>query len=102
MTYNILYNIYRTGPLVFGFWGGKSDSEICSILTNVNEELWNNNMNTCHTLIQKHYNSFAIVVQFIIICYIISKVISLILLYVFIIRPLKGCIVYEGNCKKLK
>jgi len=94
--------MYRTGPLVFGFWGGKSDSEICSILTNVNEELWNNNMITCHTLIQRHYNSFAIVVQFIIICYIVSKLISLVSLYVFIVRPLKSCILCKSNYKKLK
>ena len=92
--------MYRNGPLAFGFWGGKSNSEICAILTNVNEDLWNNNVHTCNSLIERHYNSFAIVIQFIIICYLFSKAISLLSFYIFIIRPLKHCIV--NNNKSIK
>ena len=39
---NIIYLLYRKGPLLngFGFWGGKENHEICSILTNIENRLW--------------------------------------------------------------
>ncbi len=54
--------LYIHGPHIggFGFWGGKTNEEICSNLTNVESDFWKNNEQMCINLIYKKFNSFAI------------------------------------------
>ena len=42
MIFNPLYILYRKGPYIngLGFWEGRSNEEICSILTNTKNEIW--------------------------------------------------------------
>ena len=87
---NLLYELYRKGPTLngFGFWGGKENNEICSLLTNVNNELWKSNQYECEILIQKHYKSFEICILFICTIIFVYKLLYFIFTYIFIVKPL--------------
>ena len=87
---NIIYLLYRKGPLLngFGFWGGKENHEICSILTNIENRLWLKNQDECDILIQKHYESFEICIFCIIIFIVFYKILYFTLTYLCIVRPL--------------
>lgn len=91
MYYNPLYILYRKGPSFngFGFWCGKSNIEICSILTNTNMLLWNSNDDQCIDIITRHYESFEIMVHIFLLFTTVYKVLSYISTYITIIRPIQ-------------
>lgn len=65
--YYPLQTLYLKGPSYgnFGFWNGKSSSDICSQITNVPSSLWESSQllqNECKDLIQKNFNSFYVTI----------------------------------------
>ena len=64
--YNPLYRLYRSGPWSLGFWAGKSDSEICAILSHTDINIWINNNIHCEHMVQKHFESFEVCVVFLV------------------------------------
>lgn len=94
MIMNPLYIIYRKGPRVngFGFWEGKSNEEICSILTNTRNDIWLNNHNDCIEIINRNYDSFVISIYTLLIVFLFWKCITILFYYVCVIKPLKNSI----------
>ena len=95
MIFNPLYILYRKGPYIngLGFWEGRSNEEICSILTNTKNEIWLKNSEECNEIINRNYESFTISIYTLIIILIFWKCISLFLYYICVIKPLKKAIV---------
>ena len=95
MIFNPLYILYRKGPYIngLGFWEGRSNEEICSILTNTKNEIWLKNSEECNEIINSNYESFTISIYTLIIILIFWKCISLFLYYICVIKPLKKAIV---------
>ena len=89
-----LYILYRKGPNLngVGFWCGKSNEEICSILTNSEYRLWERNSLDCMDIIQRHYEAFAITVYTLLCVTFLYKSISSYITYVTIIRPIQRTI----------
>lgn len=100
--YNIIYQLYRKGPSLngFGFWCGKHDHEICSILTNVESSLWIINKEECNQIIKRHYESFEITVYTFASVIFIYKMLYLMSTYIFIVKPIERAIhMYNTNHK---
>ena len=95
MHFSPLYTLFRKGPLLngFGFWGGKSDSEICSVLTNVDSKIWIDNSEQCSELIQRHYESFSVSLYTLLSFFFIMKCFHCISTYIFIVRPITKAMV---------
>ena len=81
-----LYTLYRKGPWFngYGFWAGKSDTQICSYISHVDSELWSQSYKQCKKLIEQHYESFEISVLFCVYVFMLYTIISWILQYMFI------------------
>ena len=94
MITNPLYILYRKGPRMngFGFWEGKSDAEMCSILTNTMNDIWLNNPSDCIEIINRNYGSFVISIYTLLLVFLFWKCITMFFYYVFVIKPLKKSI----------
>lgn len=58
-----LFHLYRNGPSVLGvgFWNGQAYEQVCAQITRVDASFWaNGNMDTCHSLIQRRFDGFLI------------------------------------------
>ena len=101
MYFHPLYTLFRKGPLLngFGFWGGKEDSEICSILTNVDSQIWIQNPNQCNILIQRQYDSFSVTLYTICFLCFIIKSFTFIYTYICIVRPITKAMETLGQNK---
>lgn len=69
-----MWHLYRNGPSIggFGFWAGKSSSDICATMTHVDSNFWESsieNMNECELIIIRQFES--IVIGFFMIGYLI-------------------------------
>lgn len=62
-----LMELYFKGPWLYGygFWSGKSSTRICAELTDVPEDHWIQNVNTCTNLIERHFEAFIVFIYFI-------------------------------------
>ena len=60
-----LRTVYMYGPEFhgFGFWGGRSDAQICAVLTGTAEKFWNSNENECTSLIEQKFYSIQVTVE---------------------------------------
>lgn len=92
--YNPFYLLYRKGPFLngFGFWAGKENHEICSLLTNVDSSLWIRNDFECEKLIQRHYESFIVCIYIGVFTLCVLKLCSCITTYIFLVRPIQKSI----------
>jgi hypothetical protein len=106
--YYPLQTLYLNGPNFghFGFWNGKSNSDICSQLTNVPSFSWESSyvlQNECSVLIKKNFNSFYITIIFIVYFYIMLNVYNYYWYRYFYWKPfLKDLQFYVLKKKKLK
>ena len=101
MWYTPLYTLYRKGPSLngFGFWCGRTNIEICSILTNTNMLVWSDNDQKCLDIITRHYESFEVVIHILLLSIAVYKVVSYISTYITITRPIQQTIhtLYNSN-----
>jgi hypothetical protein len=84
---NIFYRLYRKlilnniarlyifGPRFagFGFWQGRSPEQICESITESSSSFWKLNMDECNRLINQHFNSYVVLIEFILYMYIVYK-----------------------------
>ena len=63
-----LWDLYRNGPLLLGFWGGLNDAEVCSRMSgnsNAYDWLANNGMATqaCENMIQRSFQGLSVTIN---------------------------------------
>lgn len=65
LLYNPLLKLYRSGPMIkgLGFWGGMSDSELCSFVTHHSQSFWEQNKAECIKIVRRKENSFIVFVE---------------------------------------
>jgi hypothetical protein len=63
-----LQRLYLFGPefMQFGFWSGKTPSEICQSVTTYSESFWLANADQCEDIIEKKFLSFRVTVEVIV------------------------------------
>ena len=57
--------LYRMGPGFgnFGFWGGRSVTDICALMTGVGIEHWQRNTEDCEDLVHRQCRSHAVLLE---------------------------------------
>ena len=79
--------VYILGPDVFG-WSGKTEPQICSILTNTPDYIWTDNSQECHNLIEKKFVSIFVVIETIFYFCLLYQMFSQLINYLFFYRPI--------------
>ena len=97
--YFLLSNIYETlliapvrrlyllGPDLFG-WNGKTKSQICTIITNTPEYIWDNNLQECDNLIEKKFTSIFVIMETVFYLLLLYQIFSSLTNYFFFYRPI--------------
>ena len=90
---NPLRKLYFFGPSVLhvGFWGGKTNSEICQSITTYSESFWEDNPFQCDQIVEKKFNSF---------CVTIETLVYFVVLYQIIANSSRFCFFEIFKCKK--
>jgi hypothetical protein len=65
--------MYILGPDYIG-WSGKTDAQICSIITNTPEHLWAEKHGACEYLIQQKLTSILVVIETLVYFYLVYLV----------------------------
>lgn len=81
-------NLYLKGPKIFGLWGGDEFHDICVRLSGGESSFWARNINECNIIIDKHFESFYILIYTIVYLMLIYKFIYFIWWRYFIIKPI--------------
>lgn len=74
-----LRSLYMQGPHIsnYGFWQGKTNEEICSLLTNTHTDIWmGSNQLRCMQMIDSSFDSFSICISTVIYGVLMYKSIS--------------------------
>ena len=63
-----LRRLYIYGPsfMEYGFWGGRSSSQICQSITTYSEAFWQSNVSACEDIIETKFRAFHITVEIIV------------------------------------
>lgn len=86
-----LFTLYIHGPSLgqFGFWHGKTESQICAHLTSQSEVMWLNQVEACSELIQKRFNSSIRSIEVLLYFFVLMRVLLLsnrVMWYTFVQR----------------
>lgn len=74
---NPLREYYLRAPSWAGGWEGKTQEEICAILTpRTTPEFWGINTLECETMVNNHFTSFLVVGYMILFCFCLYKVVG--------------------------
>jgi hypothetical protein len=86
-------HLYRSGPRFgnYGFWQNRSDSEICSELTNVPADHWNTFPYECDELIRKRIHSWVLILYTVLYCIAFYNVVRNTLAIMRLRRLLRCC-----------
>lgn len=95
-----VYWIYRNGPLFFGGWLGQNDSDICNSLTHVSSQFWIDHPEICLEHIKRHFNSYFITVFLIIGTILFYQIVSHLLAWNFIYKPMFQFFKKKNNTSK--
>ncbi len=55
--------LYLLGPSSLGFWAGEPKEDICSHLTGVPSQFWQDHPDQCHLQINTHFQTFMVLVE---------------------------------------
>ena len=69
-------HVYRHGPEVLGFLGGRTDAAICAQLTGVDEATWHHTPRECAMLIERKKYSFVAFIQVLVYVALVSLLVS--------------------------
>lgn len=83
--------LYLNGPDMFsgiGGWGGKTNAQICSIMTDTAENIWIQQDKACGDLIQRRFESILIVCETSFYIFILCKILYEAINHFFYFRPI--------------
>ncbi len=83
--------LYMNGPDMFsgiGGWGGKTNAQICSIMTDTAEYIWIQQDKACGDLIQRRFESILIVCETSFYIFILCKILYDAINHFFYFRPI--------------
>jgi hypothetical protein len=85
---NPVKNVYLKGPKILGLWGGDELHDICARLSGGESSFWSRNISECNGIINKHFESYYILISTILYLMVLYKFIYFIWWRYFIIKPI--------------